>query len=318
MKSRSRFRPIDYSTTQRLDQVCLRNRSMKYAFFLGCTIPARARNYEISARKVAEKLGIELVDIERFMCCGFPIKAADLDSSELLAAYNLCLAQERGMDICALCSSCTSALGEVAHRLSLDERRRDQINERLSAVGLEYKRSPRVRHFARVLFEEVGEEKIKAHFQKDLSGLKIASHYGCHYLKPSEVHDHFDDVEDPDSLDALVALTGAEVVDYPVKKKCCGGPVLPVDENVALSVTKEKLESLRDAGADALCLVCPFCSVMYDGNQKSIESKYDTSFKLPVLYLTQILGLSMGFGRKELGLNMNVVKTKELTAKIGL
>jgi len=94
--------------------------------------------------------------------------------------------------------------------------------------------------------------------------------------------------------------------------------VLPVDENVALSVTKEKLESLRDAGADALCLVCPFCSVMYDGNQKSIESKYDTSFKLPVLYLTQILGLSMGFGRKELGLNMNVVKTKELTAKIGL
>jgi len=90
-------------------------------------------------------------------------------------------------------------------------------------VGLEYKSSPRVRHFARVLFEEVGEEKIKAHFQKDLSDLKIASHYGCHYLKPSEVHDHFDDVEDPNSLDTLVALTGAEVVDYSVKNKCCGG-----------------------------------------------------------------------------------------------
>ncbi len=291
---------------------------MKYALFLGCTIPARARNYELSARKVAEKLGIELIDIEKFMCCGFPIKAGDIDSSELLSAYNLCLAQERGLDICALCSSCTSALAEVAHHLSLDERRREQINERLSAVGLEYKSSPRVRHFARVLFEEVGEEKIKAHFQKDLSDLKIASHYGCHYLKPSEVHDHFDDVEDPNSLDGLVALTGAEVVDYSVKNKCCGGPVLPVDENVALSVTKEKLESLRDAGADALCLVCPFCSVMYDGNQKSIESEYGTSFKLPVLYLTQILGLAMGFGRKELGLNMNVVKTKELTAKIGL
>jgi heterodisulfide reductase subunit B len=285
---------------------------MTYALFLGCTIPARARNYELSARKVAEKLGIELVDIERFMCCGFPIKAADMASSGLLAAYNLALAQNSGLDICALCSSCTSALAETAHHLSWDEEERARVNERLSAVGLEYKRSPRVRHFARILFEEVGAEEITSHFQKELSDLKIAVHYGCHYLKPSKVHDDFDDVEDPRSIDELVALTGAEVVDYSGKKTCCGGPVLPVDERLALSVTKEKLEALKDAGADALCLVCPFCSVMYDGNQKSIEAEFDVEYKLPVLYLTQILGLAMGFGRKELGLNMNVVKTKEL------
>jgi len=91
-----------------------------------------------------------------------------------------------------------------------------------------------------------------------------------------------------------------------------------VDEKVAMAVTKEKLEALKEAGADVLSLVCPFCSVMYDGNQKSLESEYDTTFKLPVLYLTQILGLAMGLGRKELGLNMNVVKTKELTARLGL
>lgn len=291
---------------------------MKYALFLGCTIPARARNYELSARKVAEKLSIELVDMENFICCGFPIKAGDMDASELLAAYNLCLAREKGLDICALCSSCTSALSEVAHQLSVDEEKRRKINERLSAVGLEYRESPRVRHLARVLFEEVGEDKLRVHLERDLSGLKIASHYGCHFLKPSEVHDHFDQVEDPESLDTLVALTGAQVIDYPLKKKCCGGPVLPVDEKVAMAVTKEKLEALKEAGADVLSLVCPFCSVMYDGNQKSLESEYDTTFKLPVLYLTQILGLAMGLGRKELGLNMNVVKTKELTARLGL
>jgi len=291
---------------------------MTYALFLGCTIPARARNYELSARKVAATLGIELVDVEAFMCCGFPIKAGDMAASGLLAAYNLALAQSKGLDICALCSSCTSALAETAHHLSQDEEERDRVNGLLAQTGLVYKKSPRVRHFARILFEEVGAEKIKGHFEKDLSGLKIACHYGCHYLKPSEVHDHFDDVEEPNSLDALVALTGAQIVDYPGKKRCCGGPVLPVDENVALSVTKEKLEALKEGGADALCLVCPFCSVMYDGNQKSIESAYGVGFKLPVLYLTQILGLAMGFGRKELGLNMNVVKTKELTAKIGL
>lgn len=291
---------------------------MKYAFFLGCTIPARARNYELSARKVAETLGIDLIETDRFMCCGFPIKAADRDAATLMAAYNLSLAQEKGLDICSLCSSCASQLAEAAHHLLWDEDESARVNERLSAVGLTYKEGPKIRHFARVLFEEVGAETIKAHFKKNLGGLKIAVHYGCHYLKPSSIHDHFDDVEDPRSLEELVALTGAEVVDYPGKKMCCGGPVLPVDEKLALSVTKEKLDRLVDAKADALCLVCPFCSVMYDGNQKSIESEFGVTYNLPVLYLTQVLGLAMGFDIKELGLNMNVVKTKELTARIGL
>jgi len=263
-------------------------------------------------------LGIDLIEMERFMCCGFPIKAADRDAATLMAAYNLSLAHEKGLDICSLCSSCASQLAEAAHHLSIDDDEKAHVNERLSAMGLTYREGPRVRHFARVLFEEVGAEAIKAHFKRNLGGLKIAVHYGCHYLKPSSIHDHFDDVENPRSLEALVALTGAEVVDYPGKKMCCGGPVLPVDEKLALSVTKEKLDRLADAKADALCLVCPFCSVMYDGNQKSIEAEFNVTYNLPVLYLTQILGLAMGFDVKELGLNMNVVKTKEVAARIGL
>jgi heterodisulfide reductase subunit B2 len=291
---------------------------MKYAFFLGCTIPARARNYELSARKVAETVGIDLIETDRFMCCGFPIKAADRDAATLMAAYNLALAEEKGLDICSLCSSCASQLAESAHHLSWDEDERARVNERLCAVGLTYKKGPRVRHFARILFEEVGADTIKTHLKKDLTGLNIAVHYGCHYLKPSSIHDHFDDVEDPESIEDLVALTGARIVDYPGKKMCCGGPVLPVDEKLALSVTKKKLDTLVEAKADALCLVCPFCSVMYDGNQKSIESEFGVTYNLPVLYLTQVLGLAMGFDTKELGLNMNVVKTKELAARIGL
>ena len=289
-----------------------RNDSMKYALFLGCTIPARARNYELSARRVAEKTGIELVDMEDFICCGFPTKAGDVDASLVMAAYNLALAQKENLDVCALCSSCTSALSEAAHHLSENEEDLGKVNEKLSAVGLKYEGAPKIRHFARVLFEEVGAEKMKAQLEKDLSGLKIAVHYGCHYLKPSEIHGGFDDPENPDSLEALLALTGATVVDYAGKKTCCGGPVLPVDEKLAMEVTKGKLDNLKAAGADALCLVCPFCSVMYDGNQKSIESAHEIEYKMPVLYLTQILGMAMGFDRKALGLNMNVVKTKEL------
>ncbi|RPI70282.1 MAG: disulfide reductase, partial [Desulfobacteraceae bacterium] len=165
---------------------------MKYAFFLGCTIPARSRNYELSARNVAQKLGVELNDIPGFMCCGFPIKAADKHAALLMSAYNLALARQKGLDICALCSSCTSALTEAAHELEHDEEARKKINEQLAKAGLKYEGHTKVRHFARVLYEEVGPEKIKQQFTRDLKGLKVASHYGCHYLKPSEIYDNFD------------------------------------------------------------------------------------------------------------------------------
>lgn len=288
---------------------------MKYAFFLGCTIPARARNYELSARKVAEKLNIELVNVDEFICCGFPIKSSDILAAETMAAYNLCLAQNRNLNILTLCSSCASALTEVAHKLSVDGPAREELNKELAKAGMEYRGGVKVMHLARILYEDIDKEKIKEHFTKDLSDLKLAAHYGCHYIKPSEIYDGFEDVEDPRSIEDLVALTGAEVVEYRNKKRCCGGPLLPVDENTAGAVTKEKLDDISKAGANAICLVCPFCSVMYDDNQKSIESQYGITYNLPVLYLTQVLGLAMGFDRKELGLNMNVVKTKELLSK---
>jgi heterodisulfide reductase subunit B len=287
---------------------------MKYALFLGCTIPARSRNYELSARKVAEKAGIELVDVDRFICCGFPVKNADLKAGLVLGAYNLAIAQQQGLDLCALCSSCTSALTEVSHHLSEDDKARAEVNESLSRVGLQYEGGVKVRHLARVLYEEVGKDALKDLCTRSLEGLRVASHYGCHYMKPSEIYDNFENLEDPYTLDQLIALTGAKTVDYANKIRCCGGPVLAVDEKTSLSVAKQKLDDIRDAGANVINLVCPFCSVMYDSNQKGIESEFETTYDLPVLYLTQILGLAMGFDRKELGLNLNVVKTKELLA----
>lgn len=285
---------------------------MKYALFLGCTIPARSRNYELSARKVANELGLEFFDVPNFICCGFPIKSSDTNASLILGAYNLALAEKEGFDLCTLCSSCTSALTEVVHHLAEDDKAKDEVNKELSRAGLEYRDGVKVRHFARVLYEEIGLDEIKKHFEKELDNLTIANHYGCHYLKPSEIYDGFDDPEDPQTIDALVSTTGAKVVDYSGKMKCCGGPVLPVDEKTALGLAKEKLDCVADAGADAMCLVCPFCSVMYDSNQKGIEAEFEKKYNIPVLYLPQLLGIAMGFERKELGLNMNVVKTKAL------
>ncbi len=289
---------------------------MKYALFLGCTIPARSRNYEMSARAVARKLGLDLVDIPDFSCCGFPLKSSDGKKAGLLAARNLALAEAEGLSICTLCSACASMLAEEAHRLARDRALMEETNQELEKVGLSYGGSVKVKHFARVLLDEVGLDRIREAVSVDLKDLAVATHYGCHYLKPSEIYEEAEDPENPSSLEEIIEAVGARSVPYDRKKDCCGGAILVADEQTALGMAKQKLDRVKAAGAGVMNVVCPFCSVMYDDNQKSIEGQFDVSYGIPVLFLPQIMGLAMGFDRKELGLNMNVVKTKKLTEEI--
>jgi len=287
-----------------------------YALFLGCTIPGRVRNYEQSSRAVADRLGIKLVDLEEFACCGFPLNAADHQVAESLAARNLSLAEEAGLPICTLCSSCTSALTEVSRHLAEDAHEREEVNTRLSRIQRGYKGPVKVRHFARILWEEVGLDAIRKACTRSLEGLRLAAHYGCHYLKPSEVYEGFDPVEDPRTLDELIRVTGATPVDYMSKKQCCGGSVLGADERTALEMARDKLAELKEMEVDALVVVCPFCGVMYDANQKSIEKMFEETFGLPVLYLPQVLGLAMGMDEKTLGLKSHVIKTQPVLEKL--
>lgn len=289
---------------------------MKYSLFLGCTIPARSRNYELSARAVADRLDLEFVDIDGFSCCGFPLEASDEMGAILLAARNLALAEERDLEICSLCSACSSMLTKTAYRLNRDKALKDNVNIELSKVGREYKGTVRVRHFARILIEDIGLEGIKKSVKHDLKGLKVATHYGCHYLKPSNIYEGFDDPQDPKTLEQILETVGVINVQYKRKKDCCGGPVLLSDEALALNVAGEKLKYVKEAGADIMNLVCPFCDLMFDANQKGIEAESGMELNIPVLYLPQILGLAMGLGRKELGLNLNSVNTKNLTARL--
>lgn len=289
---------------------------MKFALFMGCTTPVRTRNYELSTRAVAQNVGIELADIPEFACCGFPLKAVNEEAALLLAARNLALAEEKGLDVCAVCSACASVLTETRHKLLDDEKLRSSVNEKLKTVGHEYKGTSKVKHFARILYEDIGLGALKKSFTKDLSPMALALHYGCHYLKPSEIYDGFDDVEAPHSLDELIEATGARVVNYRDSKDCCGGAVLAVDADVAMAVAAQKLLHVHDAGADALCLVCPFCRVMYDDNQKAIAQEAGVEMRLPVLFLPQALGLAMGMDAKQLGFQLNVTKAKDLLTKL--
>jgi heterodisulfide reductase subunit B len=286
---------------------------MRYALYLGCTAPVRAMNYELAARNTASRLGIELVDINDFGCCGFPLKSVHHESALLLSARNLTLAEEQGADICALCSSCTGTLAEANHALQSDEELRGRVNEELEeATGRRYNGTIRVRHFARVLYEEVGLERIREVVTVDLSGLRLAAHYGCHYLKPIEAHDGFDDPENPHSLDRLIEALGASSIYYEGREQCCGGGILGADEETALALPHLKLERAVAAGADALVVICPFCDIMYELQQRRIEKLYETRYNLPVVFYPQLLGLAMGLSADEIGLRLNRVKSRKL------
>lgn len=284
----------------------------RYALYLGCTVPVRALNYEMAARKVAERLGIELVDVDGFSCCGFPAKPLDWRAGLLMAARNLALAEAQGLDVLTLCSACTGTLTEAAHRLKEDTELRAWANEQLAGMGRAYNGTVRVRHFARMLYEKVGVEALREAVTVSLADFGFAPHYGCHYLKPSHLYDGFDDPENPQSLDRLIEATGARVMRYEDEGQCCGGGILGFDEEAALLVTKQKLDHIVVTGADAMVLICPFCAIMYEANQRRVENLYETSYKLPVLYYPQILGLAMGFSAEEMGFKLNRVKPRKL------
>jgi heterodisulfide reductase subunit B2 len=287
-----------------------------YALFMGCTIPARARSYEMSVRTVAARFGLNLVTVDEFACCGFPMEAADHLVAQTLAARNLSIAEERNLPICTLCSSCTSALTEASSILAKHQDERDETNRRLSRIQRRYEGPVEVKHFVRIIWEEAGPEMIRQAVTRPLEGLRLAAHYGCHFLKPSEVYDGFDLVETPRVIDELIRAAGATAVDYSRKKQCCGGSVLVADERTALEIARDKLAELKQLEADAIVVVCPFCGVMFDSQQRKIEKTFEQTFDLPVLYLPQVLGLAMGMDEKEMGLATHAVKAKGVLEKL--
>lgn len=285
---------------------------MEALLYLGCTVPVRNLNYEVSVRLTAEKLGITFRDHPEFGCCGFPLKSLEARDTLTVAARNLALAEKEGLEICALCNACAGTLAEAAHVLDHNEERREEVNRRLADIGLEYRGTARVRHYMRLLWEEVGIEGIKAAVTRPLENVVLAPHYGCHYLKPSELTVGFDSPDMPTTLAMLIEATGARIADYPSLKECCGGGLLGISEEIANEMARKKLEDVAATDADALVLVCPFCNVMYEGQQKKIAKSAGLDIKVPVVYYPQILGLAMGFSSQETGFKLNRIKPKRL------
>ena len=289
---------------------------LRYLLFLGCVIPYRLSSYEISARKVLEKLGVELVEMPEPNCCGFPMDPINHDLMLTLATRNLCLAEKQNLNILTLCNGCFSILNETNKMLEEDNGLREKINRYLKEIGMEFKGTIKVKHLVHVLAEDVGFEKIKDAVKNPLTNIHVAQHGGCHIVRPAKYLGHGDDPENPTMLKNLVRLTGAECLDYMDETECCGNPIIGVNEDVPFQMAREKLGHIKAVKAQALITVCPFCHMMYDLNQPRIERNFNEKFGIPVLHYTQLLGLAMGFPPEELVLNELRVKPAELLSQI--
>jgi heterodisulfide reductase subunit B len=285
---------------------------MKYAMFLGCNIPARVTQYETSARAVLRQIDVQLVDIREFNCCGYPLRNSDQKAFLFSAAVNLALAENAGLDVMALCKCCFGSLKEAQHILAEEGDLQTEINRLLAQRGLKYSGKPQVKHFLSVLYHDVGLDAIKSKITRQYKAFKIATHYGCHALRPSKVT-QFDDPVAPVIFDKLVELTGAVSVDWNNKLECCGAPILGVNDDLSMNLTARKLADGRKADADFLCSACPYCHMQFDTVQQMMVSKNGDDPLASVLY-PQLLGLCMGIDEKTLGIDMNQLDISNITS----
>ncbi len=289
--------------------------NLKYAIFLGCSIPYRVASYEISSRKILQKLGVELVEMPDYNCCGLPLDPADHDVMLTLAARNLCMAEKAGLNIITLCPGCAGTLRKVNKLLKEDKHERERVNGWLKEAGLEYKGTIEVKHLMQALAEDVGLERIKEAVKKPLSNLSVAEHNGCHVVRPQK-YIGFDDPEDPAILKSLIEVTGAKCLDYMDETECCGAPIVGVNDRISLALTRDKLSHMKDVKAQAVITVCPFCHMMFDTNQTRIERTFNETYGMPVLHYPQLLGLAMGFTPEELALKELRVDASKVVALI--
>ena len=275
---------------------------MKFAIFLGCNIPIRLKQYETASRAVLEALGVRLVDIREFNCCGYPLRNIDLKAFVLSSARNLALAEKENLNVLALCKCGYGTFRMAEHLMKENAKLREEVNAVLGKEGLRYEGDTQIKHLLSVLFNDVGTGALRERIAKPYENLRIATHYGCHALRPSGVV-AFDDPVAPTIFDQLVEATGAESVEWSMKLECCGAPLLGTNDELSWKFTEKKLADAKRAGAHYLATGCPFCQIQFDTMQQTIESERGTNHHVPAILYPQLLGLCMGIDKAILGLH---------------
>ncbi len=279
----------------------------KYAFYPGCAAKGASKELYESTTAVIEKLGLDMVELPQFSCCGAGVLEEVKDVLDMAVnARNLAYAEREGRDIVTVCSTCLLVLKKAKYHLDNDDDLRKEVNEILSEAGLEYKGEVDVKHFHWVLLDELGEEGIREKVVNPLKGLKVYPYYGCHTIRPAEVLG-YEHSENPSSLERLISALGGEPVRGERRLECCGFHAFWPSPQISMQLTGLNLKDAREIGADCIVTPCPLCHMNLDTNQSRALKAVGESFSIPVLHVPQLVGLALGIEPKSLGLHRNFV-----------
>jgi len=283
---------------------------MKYAYYPGCSLHSTAKEYDLSTREVARALGIELIEIPDWICCGATPAHITMHLLSLaLPVKNILKARAMGSyEVVTCCAACFNRLKTANYFMRTDDEHRQKVEQ---IVGEPYKGEVKVRHFLDVLVNDFGLKNLKEHLVKELKGLKVACYYGCLLTRPPEITE-LDDLEDPHLIDDLMRTIGVEPVQWPYKTECCGASFSLTKTDIVLKLSCDILQMAYDEGAQAIVVACPLCQSNLDLRQAMINKKYKKDFNLPIFYFTQLVGLALGIDGKKLGLDKHIVSALPL------
>jgi heterodisulfide reductase subunit B len=282
---------------------------MKYAYYPGCSADSTARDQYLSVNEVAKALNIELSELKGWTCCGStPAHHTDKNLSIALPAANLLMAKKTGLEMVVFCAACYNRMKAANHEIKTNPKIRKDI---AAVLGEDYDGSVNVRHFVEVLLNDIGAKKLQDAFSHSLDGLKVASYYGCLLVRPHDIT-QFDDPENPVSIDKLVTIMGGESVDWPHKVECCGGGFALTRTDIVLELSEQILNMAKASGAQCIAVACPMCQINLDMRQSDINETKKRNYNMPVVYITQLLGLCLGVSPKKLGMDKCVVSPKPI------
>jgi heterodisulfide reductase subunit B len=268
-------------------------------------MPNRYPAIESTSRFVLKELGFNIHDMERASCCPAPGVFRSFDKADwmLAAARNLAIGERNGTDIVTACSGCFGTLYGVNHALSQDPELKKKVNSHLQEIGYHVDADKEVRHIAQVLGYDVGPSGITGAIKRK-ANLKVAVHYGCHFLRPFD-EKGIDDPDAPTILEDFLEALGVESIDYRRKYACCGagGGVKAAHADDSMKMLAEKLEAIEETEAQAILDICPFCHLQFDGGQKTLNDEYGRHFNIPVINISQLTAFCMG--QDDVGLQYN-------------
>ncbi len=287
---------------------------MQIGYYPGCSLESTAKEFDLSIRAIFQQMEISLKEIPDWNCCGAsPAHYLNEELAKALPYRNLVNAEEAGLDrVLSPCPACYSHLKHIHEEVSKE----DRLAERLrTIVGKKYESGVASKHLLDFLKDDVGLDRLKTSAKISLNGLNVASYYGCLTRLPGV---HLDDLENPVLMDEIVKAIGGESFDWSHKTECCGASLSVSRTEIALRLVHSILEAAEEKGADCIAVVCPLCQSNLDVRQGDINKKYGTSYRMPVLYLSQLIGLTQKLGYSQLGLDRLIINPQNLLIQKGI